>query len=82
MLLADQIRAYVNKEIIVPARQRGITIVHVKAGNVHAALGLKNRMPAVCGALDAAKFQDFAQVTVINRLGPLQGANAEWVFGL
>ena len=80
MILADQIREYVRKEIIVPSRQKGLTIVHIKAGDVHSAIGLQNRMPAVCAALDAEKFLDYAQVILVRRSGPHQGSSAEWVF--
>jgi hypothetical protein len=80
--LADRIRHYVLKELIAPARtaeQRQITI---RAGDVHQALGLENRMPAVCGALDTAIFRNEAGVRQLKRSGPRQGANAEWVLDL
>lgn len=82
MKLADRIRHFVRVEIVNPARAAGQSQVTVKAGDVHAAIGLENRMPAVCGALDAAKFCDEAGVIIIHRSGPLQGANAEWVLSL
>jgi hypothetical protein len=39
-------------------------------------------MPAVCAALDAAKFQSENQVVLSRRSGPRQGANASWAFSL
>jgi hypothetical protein len=74
--LADLIRDYVMYAIIVPARNAGQSQVTVRAGDVHEAMHLENRMPAVCGALDAEKFLDLAQVYLIARSGPRQGANA------
>ncbi len=82
MRLADRIRGHVIDEIIAPARRGGATAVAVRAGDVHAALGLKDRMPAVCGALDAAVFCETAGVVLKQRLGPRQGATAEWILSL
>lgn len=82
MILADQIRHYVKIELIEPARKRGEKLINVNAGDVHQRMKLENRMPAVCSALDAGKFLDYARVTLISRNGPLQGGTAEWVFGL
>jgi 5-methylcytosine-specific restriction enzyme B len=80
--LADLVREYVLYDTIVPARRAGRIEVTVRAGDVHAAMHLKDRMPAVCGALDAEKFLDLAQVNLVARSGPHQGANAQWVFRL
>ncbi len=82
MILADQIRQYVRDHIISPARRDGDSTVAVRAGDVHDALRLENRMPAVCGALDARIFLEYAQVKLVQREGPRQGANAHWTFGL
>jgi hypothetical protein len=82
MKLADRIRQYVIEERIAPTRQAGKGELTVRAGDIHAAMGLDNRMPAVCGALDASKFCEKAQVRLIKRSGPHQGATAEWVLGL
>jgi hypothetical protein len=80
MTHADQIREYVLKTYIIPARQSGNSMATVHAKEIHAALGFGNRMPLVCGALDADKFLDYAQVTLVRRTGPKQGSTAEWVF--
>ena len=77
---ADLIRNYVRSELIEPARLRRQTLIKVNAGEVHAALGLKNRMPAVCSALDAEKFLQYAGVILESRKGPHQGSSVEWVF--
>lgn len=80
--LADRIRAYVVAELIAPARTAGHTTLTVRAGDVHAALDLENRMPAVCGALDAHKFYAESGVALTQRRGPKFGATAEWVLAL
>jgi hypothetical protein len=79
---ADEIRRYVLTEIIEPTRRAGQRTVRVRAGDVHDAMGLVNRVPAVCGALDTEKFQDLAGVTLVERTGPSQGHTVEWVFRL
>ena len=82
MNLHDQIRSHVVDSIITPARAAGLRTVTVKSRAVHKSLGLVNRMPAVCSAIDAAKFADQAAVTLIDRTGPHQGATVQWTFRL
>jgi len=76
------IRNYVLERLVEPAREKGLKVLTVKAGEVHKAMGLENRMPAVCTALDAAAFEEMAGVLVNNRLGPKQGARAAWELDL
>lgn len=52
----DRSRAFAKREFVEPARRRGDTLVRIVAGDVHRALGLKNRVPAVCQALRSKKF--------------------------
>ena len=82
MKLAEQIRKYAREELIKPARAANEGQLSLRAGDIHLALDLKNRMPAVCGALDAQKFYTEAKVSLISRTGPHQGANAKWVLRL
>ena len=82
MILADRIRQYVLEKKITPARQQDRLNVTIVAGEIHAEMGLENRIPAVCGALDAEKFLDYASIRLIERRGPRQGSKAEWVFAL
>lgn len=79
---ADQIRAYVNTAFLEPARRAGKTDVVIVAGDVHADLKLDNRMPAVCSALDAQKFQDQYRVILSTRSGPRQSSTATWRFSI
>jgi len=77
---ADQIRAYVNKAFIEPARRAGKADILIVASDVHADLKLDNRMPAVCSALDAKKFQNEYRVILGSRRGPRQGSTVTWRF--
>lgn len=82
MSQADEIRAVVNRDWIEPARKAGKREATVRSGDVHSQMGLKNLMPAVCGAVDAKKFADTYGVKLISRTGPPQGATVEWVFAI
>ena len=81
-MTADQIRAYVNKAFVEPARRFGKTDVVVVAGDVHRHLMLDNRMPAICSALDAQKFQEQYRVMLSGRSGPRQSSTATWRFSI
>lgn len=54
---ADEIRSYVLRRYIEPARRRGVSGVRVIAGEVLKGLGYEpGRAPAVCSALKTKKF--------------------------
>lgn len=76
---ADDIRAYVLETYIDPARRRGEATIRVRAGDVHRELDLRNRVPAVCAALDARKFERELAAKVVERDGPPQGTTATWL---
>lgn len=78
--LAEEIRQFAGDKYIEPARKRGDGTVQIRAGDVHKAMNLNNRMPAVCGALDTKMFRKFFNVDLISREGPRQGANALFTF--
>jgi len=80
MILADQIRKYVIDQIIIPARIEGKRHVIVRSGDVHKAMKLNSRMPAVCSAIGSNKFLQESGTKLISRKGPNQGATVEWVF--
>ncbi len=82
MTHADRVREYCKAEIIAPARARGAATVSIRAGDVHSALGFKNRLPLVCSALGANVFEELARVERIGVEGPLNGANAVFTFRL
>jgi len=77
--LAEEIRQFAGDKYIKPLRKNGGT-VQIRAGDVHKAMNLNNRMPAVCGALDTKMFREFFNVDLISREGPHQGANALFKF--
>ena len=82
MTLADQIREFVSSRYVAMARVRGAAEVEVRAGRVHREMGLSQRMPAVCAALDAARFQKDVGVVLLARTGPRQGSTVRWKFAL
>jgi Family of unknown function (DUF6884) len=72
--LADRIRRFVFQRYVGSARAQGNPMVEVRTGDVHRAMGLVGRMPAVCSAL-GAKFERDYGVRLVDRRGPTQGAN-------
>ena len=79
---ADEIRAYVNRAFIEPARNAGRSSVTVVSGEVHKDMGLESRMPAVCSALDAKKFEEEYRVLKSRRDGPKQSSTVSWLFAI
>jgi len=79
---ADDVRALCAKKYIEPARSRGEKQVSIRAGDVHEAMGYKNRMPLVCSALGAITFEDKCRVRRVGVDGPLNGANTIFRFVL
>jgi hypothetical protein len=57
MRLAEEIRNFVFEHYIKPAKERQETKLAVVSGDVHARMGLKDRMPAVCSVLRGSKLQ-------------------------
>lgn len=82
MSLADQIRDFVDQHYLKPARAEGRRDLRIRAGDVHKAMKLVNRVPVVCSALAAGIFRDHYHVELIARQGPTQGANGVFVFAL
>ena len=80
MSYADEVRAYVAREIVEPARSRGDAEVAIRAGDVHRALGYTNRLPLVCSALGARVFEETYRVRRESVDGPLNGSNTLFRF--
>jgi hypothetical protein len=78
--LADQIRAFVRDHYVRPARKAGWLAVGVRAGDVHKAMKLKAKLPAVCAALGADTFEDLCAAERVCVRGPLNGANCVFVY--
>lgn len=83
MNLADHIRAYAVKRYIEPARRTASpvpAILTIVAADVVRDLKLQQRCPAVCGAIDAVKFQSEQNIKLLRRSGPKHGYAAMWQF--
>ena len=80
MTLAELIRTYVLNEIILPAQLNNRKFVIVRSGDVHEALCLENRMPAVCEAIDSKIFIQQCKIKLVARKGPKLSNTVEWVF--
>ena len=76
---SDAVRAHCVKVYIEPAQAKG-SIVKIRAGDVHKALGYKSRMPLVCGAIGAEKFSEEQGIKRVALEGSLQGANTVLYF--
>ena len=82
MRQADTIREFACRRYIEPARIAGEKLVTIRMGDVHSAMGLKNKLPAVCSAIQASKFHMDCRVTLVDQDGPLQGSNRVLTFEL
>ena len=78
----DRIRDYIVTHFIEPARRRGLKQITVRAGDIHKDLGLVSRMPMVCSALEGRKLLGLADVSILQRKGPVQGANVYITYNL
>ena len=72
---ADDIRTFACQRYVEPARKAGKKQVTIRMGDVHKAMGLKDRLPAVCSAIQAEKFRTGCRVALLDQKGPLQGSN-------
>jgi len=81
MSYADDVREYC-KANIEPFRRRGEKQIAIRAGDIRTAMGYKNRMPLVCAAPGAKKFEEFAGGERVSLTEPSNGANAIFSFRL
>ena len=80
MVNAQGIRDYCKRNYVDPARARGEFGVIIRAGDVHDALGLSNRLPAVSAAIGADTFPRDSRLKRVSVEGPLNGANTYFTF--
>jgi hypothetical protein len=80
MSYADDVRRHCKEKLIDPARSRGEKQIAIRAGDIHKEMGYQSRMPLVCAALGAKKFEEIAGVERISLTGPSNGANAIFTF--
>src|SRR5882724_1618771 len=69
----EQVRQYVKREVIEPARKRHDTTVRVVAGDVARTLKLNNRTPLICAALRSRKFLEENGLLIEKDEGPPSG---------
>ena len=79
--LADRIRRFSFQNFVRPALKAKTSEISIRAGDVHTAMHLRDRMPAVCGALRSGKFAALCDIDLLRRKGPPQGSNAVFIFG-
>lgn len=77
---ADKIREYCRDTRIIPSRAKGEKIIRIRAGDIRNELGIRNRMPNICSALQSLKFEIFANVKRISIEGPGAGMNCVMTF--
>jgi len=65
-LSAEEIRVYVQRQYIEPARRRDEKQVTIRAGNIHDEMNLSDRQPLVCDTLRGKKLQGQCNVRLIN----------------
>jgi hypothetical protein len=80
MSYAEEVRVYCGKSYVDPARARGDKHISLRAGDVHDAMGYRNRMPLICSALGATVFEEQFRVRRTAVEGPLNGANTVFRF--
>lgn len=80
MTLADEIRAFAYERCLKTAREGGIKTVTVRAGDVHDEMGLKDKIPSVCGALGTKKFLKQYNLRLVKREGPSCSANVYFTY--
>ena len=80
MTQADRIRQFALAEWIDPTRRSGKTTVSIRAGDLHKAMGLVDRLPAVCSALGTKKFLELANLELENRTGPKESTTTTFHF--
>ena len=70
---AETIRRHLLEHYFEPARSRGETLVTVRAGDIHKELGLRNRVPNVCQAMESRILERNARVKISSKQGPPRG---------
>ncbi|HKT23731.1 MAG TPA: hypothetical protein VJR04_03965 [Terriglobales bacterium] len=68
-----KVRSYVRDHYVRPARRERQATFRVLVGDIHRALGFKNRVPLVCNALASRKFLAENSLRLLRRTGPPSG---------
>jgi hypothetical protein len=83
MLASDQVRDYVKRFYLEPARNEGKELLRVKTGDVHTNLGWNgqlNRFPIICQALETRRFLRENDLELVKRDGPPSGRSSTVVY--
>lgn len=67
---ADKIRRHALEHYVRPWRESGSSALAIRAGDVARSMGLRNRTPNVCSALESHVFQQEAGLVLIGRTEP------------
>jgi hypothetical protein len=78
--VSDIVRNHIRDVYVKSAVQRGERFVRVKAGTVHKALALTNRVPLVCEALKSRKLLDENHLRLVSQTGPPSGQSTTVTF--
>jgi hypothetical protein len=70
---SSAIRDYVVRKYVEDAKRKSLRRFSVNAGDVHRSLGLQNRVPQVCNALQSSKFLSENGLRIVEKTGPPSG---------
>jgi hypothetical protein len=79
---AAEVREYLLKNYIEPARAAKAASVQIRAGDIHKALNFHARLPLVCSALTAVSFRRAYNLRLLKVDGPGQSTTTTFTFGL
>ena len=80
MTFSEEVQQFFQNNYVLPARQRGIETIEVKAGEIHSKLGWTRRVPLVCAALSSQKLQRKTGVRLTEKKGPPSGQSPTVIF--
>src|SRR4051794_27577381 len=72
-ITSDDVRKHVEEKYIRDSRKKGVQRFTVNAGEVHRAMGLQNRVPLVCSAMQSQKFLNQHGLKLVEKSGPASG---------
>ena len=77
---AQDVRDFVRKQYIEPARRKGQKRVRIVAGDVHRALNMQNRVPNVCTALTSKILLRENHLVIEEKEGPPSGLGTRMTY--
>lgn len=78
--VSDSIREHICARYLKAAIRRGDNTFTVNVGAVHKELGLMNRVPQVCSALESKKLLAVNHLRIVSRTGPPSGRSTTVTF--